>query len=367
MEARLNYGPDTSPRAILAYAVVLLPFGVGTLWATVDEGLYAGMGVAYRLLPIAGLAVFVVLAVRQWRLSRQSVLDRSAQLTAASVAEAPTRSASLAEVVAPRAPSAVDVDVYLRPFESIRMVTADVEQAQTLERELALMYRSSRRTLVAVGGHSETGFGHVGVDDAEWQSRVTELVEVAGVLVVLPALSPGTRWELMQIFSRGLVSKTLFVVPRLGDVPRRAEWEGVQAMFRGEGWLLPDPGEGAMVAFADGPSPWVTIGLGDSVWRKTLVIDLVREVHAGRRPLLRRADGSRLLGLMALTMPILVCGGAPFLGKDVPVGGALAAAVFFVATLLVLTPGLWSALRRAIDDLAFARRLRRRARMLIER
>ncbi|WP_257081593.1 hypothetical protein [Methyloversatilis sp. XJ19-49] len=74
----------------------------------------------------------------------------------------------------------------------------------------------TRGILVSVGDRLDThlgGGGMIRVPDDEWQSKVADLMARATNIFVMPWPTPGTLWEVKEILDRGLLAKTIFLMP----------------------------------------------------------------------------------------------------------------------------------------------------------
>src|SRR5262249_18369833 len=135
------------------------------------------------------------------------------------------RNAFANELVREKAPVAGDFAVYLRAFKYPVYVGVDLDLGQHL-RALILRRRSNpdRRDsaqplelvlakmldrelpLVGLGrpyiGFRTAGAGLVDAADAEWQAVVTGLLDRCSLIVMVPAGTAGTAWELEQLAQR---------------------------------------------------------------------------------------------------------------------------------------------------------------------
>jgi len=61
---------------------------------------------------------------------------------------------------------------------------------------------------------------------APWQISIEKLARAARVILVIPAISDGTKWELDYLVRNGFLNKCVFIMPpsRKGDVEMAANW-----------------------------------------------------------------------------------------------------------------------------------------------
>lgn len=116
--------------------------------------------------------------------------------------------------------------LYLRPFELDQRISTDhsssnifdLEQytrsgKDSLERILGDSIRNNFR-LVGFGLPSDSisGFGRLGLHE-DWKLKVSELMNKAALILVLPSSNPGTRWEIEELVENKYLSKTIFIMP----------------------------------------------------------------------------------------------------------------------------------------------------------
>jgi hypothetical protein len=58
-----------------------------------------------------------------------------------------------------------------------------------------------------------SAFGRIETSDAEWRSVVSTLMDEADFFVLIFGQSAGTTWELDELSKKGLIDRTLFVIP----------------------------------------------------------------------------------------------------------------------------------------------------------
>ena len=134
--------------------------------------------------------------------------------------------------------------LYLRPFISTdRLMTqalpATVGAADQLPVHLDLetvLTRSLRDTAPLIGlGHAEEvdeGVARIVTPDDGWQDVVLALARGAELVVMLPLSRPSTTWELGQIVEKGLLRKTLFVMPEVPYQAPQGIWVNTQTADR---------------------------------------------------------------------------------------------------------------------------------------
>jgi len=201
--------------------------------------------------------------------------------------------------------------VYLRPF------SASGQKGTATER-LVVELMEQRGTLLCV---AESGFhygmGRLPLRDDEWQPAVLEVCERATAIVIYPAATAGTLWELSQLIIRRWLDRTFFFMPpnvpfhrvfswaaRFGDSQQRAQlekydirstWDQVRAGARGVGVDLPGyRDEGGLFRITAGEAAWVTafgheylIGKPPALERQELdpILDaLIAKWRAANRP-----------------------------------------------------------------------------------
>lgn len=82
--------------------------------------------------------------------------------------------------------------------------------------------------------------------DANWQEVVLTFLKNADIIIIVPSLNEGTKWELEKIFEHKLVQKTLFVgLPNVQDwkgrrVDKVDDWAAIQSVFRRHGYNPPN-------------------------------------------------------------------------------------------------------------------------------
>jgi hypothetical protein len=179
--------------------------------------------------------------------------------------------------------------VYLRPFSAAK--------AGTPTEQLVVELLERRGTLCCVGESDfHVGMGRIVLRDDEWQSAVLDLCERAAAIVIYPAASHGTLWELSQLTARGWLDRTLFFMPpniliahalsplaRFADSRQRAQleahdlrssWERARSRSREFGVELPAyRDEGGLFRLAAGQVEWVTLFARAHLYGKTPTVE----------------------------------------------------------------------------------------------
>jgi hypothetical protein len=165
--------------------------------------------------------------------------------------------------------------IYLRPFSA--------KEERTATETLVIQLFEQRGTLVCV---HESGFaygmGRIAFRDDEWQQGVLEICERATAIVIYPAATAGTLWELGQLSSHDWLARTVFFMPpniplhglssglvRLMGSKQRAQleelidlrgsWERVRTRCREIGLELPAyRDEGGLFRIAARRAEWVS-------------------------------------------------------------------------------------------------------------
>jgi hypothetical protein len=124
--------------------------------------------------------------------------------------------------------------LYLRPFISTdRLMTQALPTAVGAADQVpvhldleTVLTRSLRDTAPLIGlGRAEEvdeGVARIVTSDDGWQDVVLALARGAELVVMLPLSRPSTTWELGQIVEKGLLHKTLFVMPEVPYQRRKA-------------------------------------------------------------------------------------------------------------------------------------------------
>lgn len=109
----------------------------------------------------------------------------------------------------------------------------------------SLLYRvlAVEMSFMSLGGRPE-GYGAtrfiMATGGTEWQSTLKILEKTAELILMVPHLSDGVRWELKLLSERGSLSKTLFIMPPLAtdvDVPKL--WAEATPMMNEYGLEIP--------------------------------------------------------------------------------------------------------------------------------
>jgi hypothetical protein len=123
--------------------------------------------------------------------------------------------------------------VMLRAFEDDgRQVHVFEEGAVPVSLEDALVGPLVKRgPVVAVGQPGERlppiGAGREYIS-GDWKERVRQLLDEAGVIVVLLHKTPGLLWEIEQIFTIGREERLIFVVPDVKPAELKERWKAVR-------------------------------------------------------------------------------------------------------------------------------------------
>ena len=129
---------------------------------------------------------------------------------------------SVMDVAKRRAKDQRESVLFLRSFsdDRVRLKRAKFWQMFSFRRrsaDLDEMFESvfgGYAPVVALGrGQKTFGASRLQVGDTAWQSVVLEEIERAKLIVLVLAETPGVRWEIDAVHSRGAVEKTAFIVP----------------------------------------------------------------------------------------------------------------------------------------------------------
>lgn len=118
--------------------------------------------------------------------------------------------------------------IYLRPFKFDEcyfvypLSHGSVSKAPVgLEGYFTQLCAEFQIAVIALGGvpsrRGQSGAGRATTSDADWQIRISEQIEKAILIIIIPSSDPGTLWELGVVCaSEEFLDKTLFIMP-----PRR--------------------------------------------------------------------------------------------------------------------------------------------------
>jgi hypothetical protein len=68
--------------------------------------------------------------------------------------------------------------------------------------------------IIALGKPGETfGVGRILVDEGEWRTAATKLIDRAALIIFQPSSRPGSKWEIEHIIHHRYLDKTVFIVP----------------------------------------------------------------------------------------------------------------------------------------------------------
>ncbi len=181
------------------------------------------------------------------------------------------------------APSSPPFALFLRPFDSTGRLLAENpdaregvpatlspggwEQPALLELESSLREATAAAApLLGLGQAGESfGAGRIETAEESWQEDLIKLTEHSALFLVLPALNPGTLWEIRLLRRRKVLHKTVFLMPPAGTsegYPAEALWEEMRQVLGQEGLTFPryDP-RGALFTVDEehgvqGSVPW---------------------------------------------------------------------------------------------------------------
>ncbi len=143
--------------------------------------------------------------------------------------------------------------IYLRPFKFddcyfvFPLSHDSVSKAPVgLEGYFTQLCAEFQIAVIALGGvpgrRGQSGAGRSATSDADWQIRISEQIEKAILIIIIPSSDPGTLWELGVVCASGeFLDKTLFIMPprRRGSVYLALQsinylpfCEGVEEMWR---------------------------------------------------------------------------------------------------------------------------------------
>ena len=106
--------------------------------------------------------------------------------------------------------------VYLRPFVTTNRVPLGRMDLETL---LAYSF-APLLPFVALGRPGEhVGAGRIQTTDDHWQDKIAAMLERSALILCIPTARPGTMWELGQLRTRGLLTKTIFIMPHDFKLP----------------------------------------------------------------------------------------------------------------------------------------------------
>lgn len=109
----------------------------------------------------------------------------------------------------------------------------------------ALLYRAlvSELNFMTLGGRPE-GYGGTRIIMAaggeDWSSMLPDLEKDADIVLVVPHVSEGVRWEIEYLAQKGALDKTLFIMPPPStDTDVEAMWSGAAALMAECGLIVP--------------------------------------------------------------------------------------------------------------------------------
>jgi hypothetical protein len=138
-------------------------------------------------------------------------------------------------------PSAVVPAVlFLRPFSADAAAIPGFRQRLAIMRENVLVSMEEQLSevlapigpLIAVGNPGETlatpGAARAYVDDAHWHAVVRDWLDRTRLVIMLPGVSEGVRWEIAEVFHSVRPTAVLLLLPRMA----RCDYEALQRALR---------------------------------------------------------------------------------------------------------------------------------------
>jgi hypothetical protein len=179
---------------------IIASFGGYIIWTGIEAVLTGNPPSTMSFLPILPLVFFPLVAVIFAMICAISRRKRSEQR------ERDEESRALLQRIRTGESLGRPLFIYLRPFSA--------KEERTATETLVIQLFEQRGTLICV---HEPGFvygmGRIAFRDDEWQQGVLEICERAAAIVIYPAASAGTLWELEQLSSRGWLDRTFFFMP----------------------------------------------------------------------------------------------------------------------------------------------------------
>jgi len=115
------------------------------------------------------------------------------------------------------------------PYKSLGLLwpSAPAERNEVdLETLLADAFKSEN-PLIGLGKPGEAiGAGRVEVPESSWQLKVMKFAAAAEIILVIPASSEGTKWEITYLKQARLLTKCIFVMPPSRRREIAEQWEG---------------------------------------------------------------------------------------------------------------------------------------------
>jgi len=183
--------------------------------------------------------------------------------------------------------------VYLRAFETTGKLKAPwfmfahdlgLQRLRSSEQESYLAWAVRKLgPLVALGEPGEhLGAGRIKTSDADWQQAVTQLVENAKAVLIIPSDRPGTVWEVHHLRTQNLLHKTVFIMPpEARGFDWRARWHEARKALGDFGAALPEYDRHGLI-FRLSPEGQVLDANHLPVWRPRQFGKAVKRFLAGK-------------------------------------------------------------------------------------
>jgi hypothetical protein len=141
--------------------------------------------------------------------------------------------------------------LYLRPFSSTNSMTVSASDVsgriitvREFEDELANAARPFAPLIGAGKSLEHIGVGRVEMMEGDWMATIRVLMENANLIILIPAVNPGTWWEINQLLTNKWIEKVIVVNPRDSILNFRSQqkeaWEKFQALLAEHGYNLPN-------------------------------------------------------------------------------------------------------------------------------
>ncbi|MCA8900900.1 MAG: ankyrin repeat domain-containing protein [Hyphomonas sp.] len=163
--------------------------------------------------------------------------------------------------------------VYLRPFD---IDPQDAVAGQSLETMMVDALRSYAPVLALGSEEQGLGAGRIRSTDSDWRDEVRQLLEQARAVIMIPHHSKGVRWEMQELRSTGLLSRTILVMPPSWSfTPQYSQesWDQTRTALHQDGFELPPyVSAGAVFQLGDDGrmSHHAPFGLEPTPWHKIL-------------------------------------------------------------------------------------------------
>jgi hypothetical protein len=158
----------------------------------------------------------------------------------------------------------------------------------------ALLYRAlgTELNFMSLGGRPE-GYGGtrlmMAAGGEDWRSLLPTLDKTTDLIVMVPHVSEGVRWELEYVVRTGALSRTLFIMPpHSTDTDVEAMWSGAVAILEEHNLRPPNyRSQGAILRF--GPDGSVAEEWDfDTLWKNTLLREIEHLLPGGAQEGARR-------------------------------------------------------------------------------